>query len=242
MVELSVIIPTYNERKNIGILIPEIVNLFKSKGVEVEVLVVDDGSPDGTQEEVLRLGRKYFGVKLVARNKKEGIGAALRDGYNQAKGSIIMSSDADLSFKVSDMGLLYDKLILGYDLVLGSRYARGGYYERKNSRTMMKGVVSIIANKLWSWLFGFGVSDFSANFRVIQKEMWESLGTKEKTNFLLFEMIYRTYLRSGRVGEIPVSFVDRRYGESKLKLSIEAPKAILKMFSYLFRYRLGLDK
>lgn len=238
-IELSIVIPTYNERKNVSILIPQIVDLFNRRGIVFEILVVDDSSPDGTQEVILKMKKEFKNIHLISRKKKEGIGAALKEGYNLSLGKYILSSDADLSFKVSDMGKLYDKINEGYDLVVGSRYAKGGYYERKNIRTFSKNMVSSIGNRLWGFLFGFPTSDFSANFRIIRNKTWKEIETKENTNFLLFEMVYKTYLKSKRITEIPVSFVDRKYGESKLNLSIEAPKAAGKLLVYLLKYRLS---
>ena len=152
-------IPTYNEAGNIERLITQILKLNDSIGC----VIVDDNSPDGTKDAVLNLKKKFPNLNLLLRDKKEGIGAALRAGYNIAKGEYILSSDTDLSFKVSDMEKLYDKLDSGYDLVVGSRYAQGGYYEKKNTRTIMKGFVSYFGNKFFSFVFGIPVSDFSAS-------------------------------------------------------------------------------
>ncbi|MFC1741103.1 glycosyltransferase [Nanoarchaeota archaeon] len=238
--ELSIILPTYNERKNIAILIPKLIKEFDKRGIRFEIMVVDDNSPDGTKDVVLDLGKRHKNVHLLLRKKKEGIGAAIRAGYNAAKGKYILSSDTDLSFSIRDTGKLYDKICAGYDLVLGSRYAKGGYYERSNVRTLMKGMVSYLGNRFFiRTLFSIPATDFSANFRIISRKMWRAIKTKEMTNFLLFEMIFKTHLKNGRIGEIPVAFRDRKYGESKLNLSIEAPKAGLKLLGLFFKYRWG---
>lgn len=236
--DLSIILPTFNERKNIKILIPKIMEFFSNKDVNFEIIVVDDNSPDGTQEEVNFFKTKFKNIKLINRKRKEGIGAALNEGYNSASGKLIMSSDTDLSFKVEEMGTLYDKINQGYDLVVGSRYAKGGFYEKKNIRTLSKGAISYVGNKLWALMFHLPVSDFSANFRVIRKDVWDKINTTEKNNFLLFEMIFKTSLISKKITEIPVSFRDRIYGHSKLKLYIEAPKAVSKLLKYWFKWKL----
>ena len=241
-IDLSIVIPTYNERKNISILVPQVIELFNGLGLTFEILVVDDSSPDGTQEAVKRLQIDFPNnqIRLINRQKKEGIGAALKEGYDRSLGKYILSSDADLSFPVEDMKTLYDKITSGYDLVVGSRYSPGGRYERKNARTLSKGMVSIVGNRLFSSLFNLPVSDFSANFRIIKNDTWKEIKTKENTNFLLFEMIFKTCLKSAKVTEIPVSFIDRKYGQSKLNLSIEAPKAAGKLFVYLLKYKFKL--
>lgn len=238
--DLSIIIPTYNEKENIAILIPKIISFFNKKKLTCEIIVVDDNSPDGTGDTVLELKKKFKNINLFVREKKEGIGSALRFGYNRAKGKYILSTDADLSFKVEDMGKLYDKIIQGYDLVTGSRHARKGYYEKNALQTATKGTISFMGNRLFSFLFNIPVTDFSANFRIIKNKTWKKIKTKEQTNFLLFEMIFKIHIYGGRVTEVPVAFIDRKYGESKLNLYIEAPKALVKLALYFIKYKIGL--
>ncbi|MGR3302420.1 MAG: glycosyltransferase [Candidatus Scalindua sp.] len=110
---LSIIIPTYNERENIKILIPEIEKTFGH--VNHEIIVVDDNSPDGTAKASEELNKRYGNIRVIVRKKKEGIGAAIREGYNSARNSIILSSDSDLSFTLSDTYRLYEKIQEGYD-------------------------------------------------------------------------------------------------------------------------------
>ncbi|MCX6813612.1 MAG: glycosyltransferase, partial [Candidatus Azambacteria bacterium] len=128
MIKLSIILPTYNEAENLKILIPQIEGEFKDGSLEI--IVVDDNSPDGTKELLETLNNNFKNIKLISRPKLMGIGSAIRDGYNLAQGEYILSSDADLSFKVDDMRRLYEKLNEGYDLVLAYRHGGEGGYER----------------------------------------------------------------------------------------------------------------
>ena len=125
---VSIVVPTYNERKNVTILLPKLEALFKEH--DYEILVVDDSSPDGTGEAVVSLGKKNKRIKLITRTKKEGIGAAIREGYNTAEQDIIASTDADLSFEPEDLLKLLEKIDEGYDLVVGNRHSSGGTYEK----------------------------------------------------------------------------------------------------------------
>ena len=93
MFDLSIVLPAYNEKKNISILIPQLENIMKKKGLKSEILVVDDTSPDGTALAAEELNKKYGNIKVIIRPKKEGIGAALREGYNTAKGKGIIDYD-----------------------------------------------------------------------------------------------------------------------------------------------------
>lgn len=234
--KLSIVLPTYNEYDNIKILIPEIEDAFRN--VMFEIIVVDDDSPDKTGEFVQELNREYGNIRLIRRTKKTGIGSALRDGYNYAEGEIILSSDADLSFSVKDMVKLANMIQEGYDLAIGCRHAiTGSYYEIRNFRTALKGSISKLGNVILRILTGIEVHDFSANFRAIRSKVWRELNLKENTNIMLFEMIIKTRYLKKKISEVPVAFTDRVHGKSKLRLSTEIPKFIIKMMYYIFKYK-----
>jgi len=232
---LSIILPTYNERENIKILIPEIEKTFGH--IDHEIIVVDDNSPDETAKVSEELNKKFGNVRVIVRKKKEGIGAAIREGYNSAKNSIILSSDADLSFTLSDTYRLYKKIQEGYDLVWGSKYSKGSFYEPATWQGRVKKWVSKNGNKLIRITTGIKANDFTANLRVIKKDVWEQIDTQEKTNTFLMEMILKCKYGGLRVVEMPVTFNARIYGESKMNLAVEAPKFIIKMIKYVLMYR-----
>jgi len=235
-IKLSIVLPTYNEYQNIKVFIPKIEEVFAD--TSHEIIVVDDDSNDGTPECVLELNKRYGNIKLMARRNKKGLGSALKDGYDAATGEIILSSDTDLSFSVKDMKRLVAAIDQGCDLVVGCRHGvEGSHYQIRNLRTVIKGCISKLGNFTLRTLTNAGVHDFSANFRAIRNDAWQKLHTKETTNIMLFEMIIKAKYKKMRIKEIPVSFVDRIYGESKLKLSIEIPKFMVKMMYYIFKYR-----
>ena len=228
---LSVVLPTYNERVNIGLLIPQIAKVFED--VLKEIIVVDDSSPDGTGEEVKRLKQTYPQIKLFVQSEKGGIGKALRFGYSQATGEVILSSDVDLSFSASDLRKIYDTLVTGYDLVVGSRHTPLSDYEVPSLKIKLKYLASKFGNRLLNGIFKVPVHDFSANCRVIRRSLWETLKTREDTNFFLFEMILLAARQNARITEIPVSFKDRKYGVSKINHLVEIPKAFARMIVFL---------
>lgn len=234
--ELSIVIPTYNELENINILIPRIEEAFSA--VRHEIVVVDDSSPDKTGAGVLALNERYGNIRLINRDKKEGLGAALRAGYYYAKGRIVISSDADLSFSVDDMYRLYEKINEGYDLVVGARHGvKDGYYEMKKPLVRIKGAISKTGNTILRFLAGTDIHDFSANFRAIRKKAWGKIELKENGNVLLFEMIIKAKYNGLKITEVPITFVDRVHGESKLSLKREIPRAILRSLIYIVKYR-----
>lgn len=238
--QLSVVIPTYKEKENILILVPELSQVLT--GISHEIIVVDDHSPDGTGEAVQALAGAGHSVRLIDKEKKEGIGAALRVGYAAAQGQWIASMDADLSFETKDLVRMMEKIKEGADLVTGNRHCQTDLYEARKFSTQVKHGVSLAGNKVLKFSTGIPLGDYSANFRMIKHEVWHKIQTQENTNTLLFEMILKCWIGGFVIEEIPVIFRDRRLGQSKLKLSIEAPKFLWKLLSYLFRYRKELVK
>ncbi len=232
--KISIILPTYNERENVKILIPEIEKLFQQRGDYSlkEIIIIDDFSQDGTAEICTLLNKVYGNIKVIQK-KKQGIGAALRVGYDNAKGDILVSMDSDLSFSAEDIPRLLDKIKEGYDLVVGCRH-KGQYagYEQKRVSTKIKGFISKEGNKVISLLLGLPIHDFSANFRAIRKERWYGLSTVERTNILLLEMIVKALKKKYKIAEVPVLFKERRFGKSKLNLTIESMRFIYKLIFY----------
>lgn len=224
---VSVVIPTYNERQNVEILIPELHETLK--GRPHEILVVDDRSPDGTGAAVLALAKTIPNVRLITKARREGIGAALRRGYDEGRCDILLSTDADLSFSTADVLKLIDGIESGSDLVLGCRHADGGRYLAPTLQIKLKHAVSMLGNMVVRAVTGLAVRDYSANFRAIRRDVWNTILTQENTNSLLLEMVIKV-ARVGRViTEVPVTFDDRRFGKSKLNLWVEAPKSVIRL-------------
>ncbi|MBL7147194.1 MAG: glycosyltransferase [Nanoarchaeota archaeon] len=238
MLDISIVLPTYNEKKNISILIPQLEDILKRKGLKGEILVVDDSSPDGTALVAKELNKKYGNIQVIIRPKKEGIGAALREGYNTAQGKLIFSMDTDLSFDPNIMPKILKRLGEGYDLIVGNRYSSKEDYEAKTINVKAKRFVSRFGNKFLRFITGIDIHDFSTNFRGMKRKVWQKIKTREKTNSLLFEMIVLTDYHGFKVGEQSIVFKDRIYGESKLNLAKEAPKFLLKALSLSLRSRL----
>jgi dolichol-phosphate mannosyltransferase len=212
--ELSIVIPTYNEVENMRRLIPYLSTTFKE--ISHEMIVVDDQSTDGTPEAILELAKAGHSVRLISKEKKEGIGAALRVGYDQSNGSFIASMDADLSFKPEDLKVMFQKIRSGRaGLVLGNRHSRQSFYEAVKPSVRIKRWVSSKGNWFLRTVTRIPIGDFSANFRLIRKEAWQ---------------------KGYEIDQVPVSFIDRRFGKSKLNLFIEIPKFLFKLWGYLIRY------
>jgi len=234
---LSLVLPTYNELKNIKILIPLLQEIIKKEGYDGEIIVVDDESPDGTADAAEALNRKYGNVRVIRKNNKEGIGAALVVGYDAAEKDLILSMDTDLSFDHNDIVRFVSKINEGYDLVLGSRHMNSDHYKTNYFSTAIKRFISTFGNKLATAFLRVKVHDLSANFRAIRRNVWEKLNTSEKTNSFLVETVLAATSKGYSVTEIPVIFKDRIYGESKINFMIEAPKVFLKLIKLKRRYK-----
>lgn len=234
--DVSLVIPTYNERENIEPLLTQACAVLGDR--RYEVLVVDDQSPDGTGEAVLAMAARGYPVRLIPKARKEGIGAALRVGYGESRGRLILSSDADLSFDPADLPRLLAVLEGGAaDLVVGSRHGPGGGYEFPTLETRTKYALSAGGNWLLRSVTGIPLTDFSGNFRGIRRDVWDAIETTENTNTLLFEMILKTYVKGFRLAEVPVIFRDRRFGVSKLQMSREAPRFLRRFWRFIWEHR-----
>ena len=128
---ISIILGTYNEKENLANLVPRIENTLKKNNLKGEIVVVDDTSPDGTWKVARQLNRKYHNIRLLLRPRKMGPGSAHADGYRFSRGDIVVGMDVD-SHAPEDIVRFVKKINEGYDLVISSRFIKGGKYEVKS--------------------------------------------------------------------------------------------------------------
>lgn len=236
MLSVSIIIPSYNERDNIPILARELSAVLA--GRDYEILVVDDNSPDGTGDIVRNLKKEIPALRLITRKNKEGIGAALRCGYNEARCDILLSMDADLSWSTNDIPRLLSLIDQGADMALGSRHMEGGAYEAPSWKIKLKRWVSTFGNKVVRFALGAHVRDYSSNFRAIRAKVWHEIETRDNSNSLLIETVLKVAYGGYDIREVPVAFKDRIHGQSKLNLYVEVPKFLVKLiyFAVVLRF------
>lgn len=231
---ISVVIPTYNEKENIGILIDKIEDVLIKNGLKGEVVVVDDNSPDGTGDVVKGRNSKYKNVRLIVRNER-GVGTAHYLGYKKASGDIIIAMDSDLSHDPTQIPEFIKKIGEGYDIVIGSRHISGSRYEKAAKKTFLKYLTSKIGNILTTNISGVKIHDFTNGYRAIRKEVIDQASYPDSTgNAFLMEFIVKAHKRGFRVTEIPATFKDRVAGKSKLKLGRQAGIYFLKLIKYRF--------
>ena len=220
---LSIVLPTYNESENLKKLIPELAQKFPKS----EIIVVDDNSPDGTAEVAQKLG-----ARVILRKKKEGIGAALKEGYDSASNKILVSMDADCSIHVEDIDRLIGKLH-NYDLVVGSKYSKGS--RAKGFSSKRQKILSYWGNKFFIILFQLPVDDVTLNFRAMTKFTWQKLNLRQKSNVFLLEMLIDSKSKNIKIGQIPILFSHRFYGKSKTNLKVLFPLYFKFLLERIFR-------
>ncbi|MFH1292026.1 MAG: polyprenol monophosphomannose synthase [bacterium] len=209
-----IIIPTYNEKKNISQLIPAI---FALNIHGLEIIVVDDNSPDGTAELISELCLKYP-VKLIKRRAKLGLGSAYIAGFKKAlflEAEFIGEMDADFSHDPKDLPRLLEAIQTA-DMVIGSRKIKHGKIIGWNWRRKLMSNGAMWFSRL---LLGLKTKDVTAGFRLFRRKVLMTIPLDQiSSNGYAFqeEMLYRAEKSGFKIKEIPVSFADRREGQSKL--------------------------
>lgn len=220
-----VVIPTYNERDNIEKLVAAVL----SQNNSVHVLIVDDSSPDGTGELVDRMARDDDRVRVLHRPGKLGLGSAYREGFRFALdhgADCIMEMDADFSHDPELLPRFLEKM-QDFDLVIGSRYLNGVSVVNWPLRRLM---LSYFANVYTRVITGLEISDCTSGFKCFRRKVLESIDlARVKSDGYSFqiEMNYRCVEKGFRVGEIPIIFIDRHAGTSKMSKRIVREAVIM---------------
>lgn len=212
MVEISIVVPTYNESGNIEDLLQAVSQTLE--GYDYEIIIVDDNSPDGTARIVQELAMEDDRIKLLVRSGKLGLGSAILDGFKMAKGNYFLMIDADLSHRPEDIKRLIDNR-KGADIVIGSRYMNGG---RIAGWPMKRKIISRVATRLVKLFFNLSVKDPISGFALYRKETFKRLDGRLKP--IGYKLLLEILVKSPglTVNEIPITFINRRAGKSKLKI------------------------
>jgi dolichol-phosphate mannosyltransferase len=222
--KIVIIIPTYNERENIGILISALQKQFSGIAHEMNILVVDDNSPDGTSNVVRDEMTKYSNIHLLTGNKN-GLGAAYIRGIKYAVKNLgadaVMEMDADFSHKPEDIPMMISIFDKGTDFVIGSRYVNGG--KIPENWGFLRKMISKWGNIFARYIAGLHqVRDCTAGFRLIRASIIKKINFEDlMVQGYAFQMalLHQAIAARASVKEIPVEFVDRIRGETKLGLS-----------------------
>jgi dolichol-phosphate mannosyltransferase len=242
MQKAIVIVPTYNEKGNIAKTIESLDVIFKKiKNWDMNVLVVDDSSPDGTADLVRDLQKKFKFAELLINKKKSGLGGAYLSGMNHAfnklNADLVFEFDADLSHDPKKIPDFLTKVDQGYDFVLGSRYIEGGSIPENWG--FHRKFLSVVGNRFINFLMlDFSIRDWTTGFRAIKKEVY--LAVEKEMHSELFSgytfqigFLHKTLRKGFKIAEVPFEFKDRVIGNSKI-----GPEYIKNTLLYLMKVRI----
>ena len=227
-----IILPTYNEAENLPKLVKTI---FDLQIPDLHIIVVDDNSPDGTGQIADRLA-KEFPLIVIHRQGKQGLGSACITGFKKALefgADIVCQMDADFSHDPHDLPRLLERIDKGYDFVIGSRRVTGGNIK---GWSRYRNIQSILAMSFARAMLGLKTRDITAGYRCLKATILKDIDFQTiKANGYAFqeELIYRSEKKGYSIAEVPVTFIDRKFGQSKLGI-----KDIIEFFMTVFRLRL----
>lgn len=205
--DVSVIIPTYNEERNIYELILKINEVISELKINFEIIVVDGNSKDNTQ-----INARNTGARVIIQQEK-GYGKALVDGFKIAKGEYIITMDADFSHTPLFIKDLWNNKENG-EIIIASRYIKGGI----STSSFFRQKLSIILNKIFTQCLHLPIKDISSGFRLYHKKILDTITIKSENYDVLEEIVIKIYVLGFKIYEIPFHYQPRKYGTSKAKL------------------------
>jgi dolichol-phosphate mannosyltransferase len=222
-VDLTILIPVLDERDNLAVLLPRLARVLAELDCTTEVLVVDGGSRDGTPETAAALGAR------VVVQREPGYGGALREGFAAATGEFVLTLDADLSHDPDFINKLW-RAREQADLVIASRYVRGGVAFQPWGRNLL----SRVLNRFFGLGLGLPVRDLSSGFRLHRRAAVTSLALQGRNFEIIEEVLVKVYAAGWRVIELPFTYFPRVRGSSHariLRFGIDLLKAFLRLWS-----------
>jgi dolichol-phosphate mannosyltransferase len=220
VIDLTILLPTYNESLTIEKMLDSIVDVDVLDDY-IEVLVIDDNSPDGTSEIVNSYIQKIkkqrdISFKIHTRKDKRGLSSAIIDGINLARGKFVIVMDSDLSHPPETIPDIYRELINNeFDIVIGSRYVKDGMIE---SWPLSRKLISKVGCSLAKLRLGLDVNDSMSGFFGLKKDLIQNLSFEAIGYKILLEILVKT--KGAKVKEIPFVFTNRQEGKSKFKFSL----------------------
>ncbi len=203
--DLSVVVPLYNEEQNVPLLVEQVLRAIRPLGLEHELVVVDDGSSDGTAEVLRSLSTSLPELVVLLLRRNYGQSAAMAAGFDASRGKVIVTLDGDLQNDPADIPLLLERLGEGFDLVSGWRHQR-------QDHAVSRLLPSRIANRLIARVTGVHLHDYGCSLKAYRREVVDDLNLYGELHRFLPAL---AFIEGARISEVQVDHHARRHGESK---------------------------
>jgi dolichol-phosphate mannosyltransferase len=233
--QLSIIIPAHNEEDNIEDAIGTIIKTVPAE-IDYEIVVVNDHSTDNTAETVGGLSRQFPNLKLVDNPLEPGFANAIKAGFANIHGEVILPVMADLCDDLSVVRQMYEKITSGYDVVCGSRYLKGG---ARLGGSRFKGTLSCLAGRSIYYLLGIPTHDIANAFKMYRKNVIDNIDIRAKGFEISMEIPIKAYFKGFKIGEIPTVWKERTRGKSSFKIFKLLPDYLKLYFWALSKKILG---
>lgn len=234
MMQISVILPAYNEERNITKALSNSYKYLKSRYKSFEIIVVNDGSLDDTVRLVKDFAKKHGSVRLINHGHNLGYGSALRSGFMSAKGDLVFYTDSDNQYDIAELDNLKE-LIKKYDIVAG--------YRTKHSDPTTRILISYVYNLLIMMLLGLEIKDVDCSFKLYKKKVFDSIELKCKTGLIDAEVLIKARKKGFKICQVGVSHYPRVEGNSIYEIgkrnkifALVSPKVPLEIFKEIKNY------
>jgi len=236
---LSIVIPVYNEEKNVADTVAGLQKALIGAAIPYELILANDNSTDGTAGILAGLAADDPCIRVVTRQPPRGFGRAVRSGLAAVRGDVVILCMADQSDSPDDVVAYYRKIQEGYDCVFGSRFMRGS---KCSNYPRLKLVINRIVNKMLQVLFWTDCNDLTNSFKAYRTSVIRGLGPLVACHFnITIELSLSTLIRGHCIARMPISWQGRTWGSSNLHLSEMGRRYLSTLLKVWFEKRLILD-